>query len=216
MLRINLYDNNETQDEVFRVMAKEMTFVQSFMTMNCTKSNLVNDNPQAADFWITTTYQPKRVHQYPFLYLSGKLINEYYFNNPICSPTQSFLVDFLEHNNDEFFSSMIFHANIAINNNYDRDRILIPLDEVEIRVKKFYDIDTVFWYQNMVITTAVKIIVMEMLKGLEEEGPSYLQQFKSLVSTIYNETINSTDFPDSLVAGINVLNENIVNEDANA
>lgn len=89
LLSMNFHKNKESKAKIVRIMTKEMTFVQSFMSMNCTKPFSNNENSPAIDFWITTDDQPKKPYEYLFLYNSRTLIISRTNDQPASCPRQT-------------------------------------------------------------------------------------------------------------------------------
>lgn len=202
-LSLNYYRHRRVlQYDIFRIVTKDMTAVQSYLSVNC--SNMTPDNKIMSDlygYWIYT-YGENLVKDSPALYAVLKEFNLESNTNFKCIPTQTILNDFLFDNNVFTF---LADTNIIISNNLLKDAKTIAIKELYHRMITSYDIDVVFWYQDSVIAAIMKIIISEMLKGLQEDE-SYVKSFKTLIQNIYqNVSEKNILFPEHFVNGFRIL-----------
>lgn len=199
-LSFNYYnDRSVLPYDIFRILTKDMTAVQSYLSVNCSKMN--DDNDIYNGYWLDKSIR-KSVRRYLPIRKILQFINLDPNEEFQCLPTQTILEELII---DDEISIYLLNTNVTVKNSVQMDNVILSINDFYYRMKTSYDIDTVFWYQDSLIATIMKSIVSEIINGLDNDE-FYLNYFRVFIVHIYRSIYrNNIHFPEYFVEGFKML-----------
>lgn len=189
---------NKSDSFVIRIVLEEMNALQRFLSMNCLDIRPNQKNSTFYGYWITVDDVLTDVST-----INNFLYNMRYITLELgqhkCSITQIFLENIVTITSNDPISHDIANTKIKITGTEN-----ISIKNILEQIKVTYDIDLIFWYQDSILTSIIKLIytkVIKIIKGnqLSQEITSNILEIDSKISE------NKTKLPVNFVNGFTFL-----------
>lgn len=139
--------------DIFRIVAKDMTAVQNYLSVNCSTMSSNNISIYLG-YWIDINI-PRAVGEYKPLRQTLHFVILKSCKKLRCSPTQTILKHFMS---DEVILNYLENTSVLVNNGVQMIDKRILIKDLYHRMTTSYDIETVFWFQDSLIASIMKVL----------------------------------------------------------
>lgn len=194
----NNFKTNKSDSSVIRIVLEEMNAFQSFLSMNCKDIKPNKKNSTFFGYWMTIDDVLIDVST-----INNFLYNVHYIkielNQQKCLANQIFLENIVTINSNDPISFDIVNAKIKITNTEK-----ISIKNILEQIKVSYDIDIMYWYQDSILTSIVKLLYNKIIKVIKinQLTQELIKKIIEIDSKIFE---NRTKLPVNLVDGFAFL-----------
>lgn len=185
---------------IIRIILEEMNVFQRFLALNCQDIKPNKKNSTFYGYWMTIEDVLTEVST-----INNFLYNMRYSNLELdqrkCSFTQTFLENIIQINSNDSISLDI--ANTKIKTTGTETMTIADIFE---QIQVTYDVDLIFWYQDSILTSIIKLVYSKIIKIIQVNPLS--EEIKNKIMEIDSKIYeNETKLPIRFVNGFTFLAE---------
>lgn len=199
---------NKSDTTIIRMILEEMNVLQRFLSMNCLDVPPGDKYSPFYGYWLN---EDKLIDVNTINHFLNNIKPIGFNVDPlICVSTQMFLENFVNLSSYDHISLDIVYAQVQITDTSDTKMktYTISIKDILLKTKTMYNIDVVFWYQDIVLNTIMTILFRKIENAkIFIDGPLKSNIFYHIENINLIISKNSTNFPEYLVNGFKLLSK---------